>query len=60
MQETFTWIYNLIESCNNDFHFQCTDVLISLFSVQYGNDANVAQLRLLWQDKWNRVHAVLA
>ena len=38
MQETFTWVYNVIENCNSDFHFQCSDVLISLFRVQYGDN----------------------
>ena len=59
MQETFTWVYNVIENCNSDFHFQCSDVLISLFRVQYGDNDSANQLRLLWQDRWNRVHPIL-
>ena len=59
MEETFTWIYNIIESCNNDFHFDCADVLVSLFSVKYGDTDRVLGLQLLRQDKWNSVHSIL-
>ena len=59
MEETFTWIYNIIESCNNDFHFDCADVLVSLFNVKYGDADRVTGLKLLRQDKWNSVHSIL-
>ncbi len=59
MKNTYTWVYNIIESCNNDFHFDCADVLISLFNVKYGDTDNVSELRLLRQNKWNAVHAIL-
>jgi len=59
MQDTYTWVYNIIESCNNDFHFNCADVLISLFSVKYGESDEALGLRLLRQHKWNSVHSIL-
>jgi hypothetical protein len=59
MEDTYTWLFNIIESCNNDFHFDCADVLITLFSVKYGDTGNVSGLRLLRQDKWNSVHTIL-
>jgi hypothetical protein len=59
MEETYTWVYNIIESCNNDFHFDCADVLISLFNIKYGNRDGVLELELLRQNKWNAVHAIL-
>jgi hypothetical protein len=59
MQDTFTWIYNIIESCNNDFHFNCADALIILFDAKYGHSDNVYKLKRLRNDKWNAVHSVL-
>jgi hypothetical protein len=56
MEETYTWIYHIIQSCTKDFHFECVDVLISLFSVKYGESDIVSGLRLLRQNKWNAVH----
>ena len=49
MEETHAWLYNIIESCNNDFHFDCADVLISLFSLKHGESDMVSGLRLLQQ-----------
>ncbi|MGH2649419.1 MAG: hypothetical protein ACRDE8_17695 [Ginsengibacter sp.] len=59
MKNTYTWIHNIIESCNHDFHFECADVLISLFSIKYGETESVTELRTLRQNKWNNVHAIL-
>ncbi len=59
MEDTYTWVYNIVESCNNDFHFDCADVLISLFSVKYGETDKVSGLRQLRQNKWNSVHTIL-
>ncbi len=59
MQDTYTWVYNIIESCNNDFHFDCADALISLFNLKYGDTESVSGLRLLRQNKWNNIHSIL-
>jgi hypothetical protein len=59
MEDTYTWVYQIIESCNNDFHFDCADALIALFSVRYGDADKVTGLTLLRQNKWNSVHAIL-
>ena len=59
MEDTYTWVFNIIESCNNDFHFDCADILISLFKIKYGNTDRVSELRSLWQTRWNTVHAIL-
>jgi hypothetical protein len=59
MEETYTWVFNIIGSCNNDFHFDCADVLISLFKIKYGNTERVSELKSIWQSKWNAVHAIL-
>jgi hypothetical protein len=59
MEDTYTWVYNIIESCNNDFHFDCADLLITLFHTKYGDDEKVSGLKLLRQNKWNTVHTIL-
>jgi hypothetical protein len=59
MEDTYTWVFNIIESCNNDFHFDCADILISLFKIKYGNTDRVSELLSLWQTRWNAVHAIL-
>jgi len=59
MKNTYTWIYNIIESCNNDFHFDCVDVLITLFNIKYGDDESAIELRTLRQAKWNVIHAII-
>ena len=59
MEDTYTWVYNIIESCNNDFHFDCADALISLYNNKYGDSDRVLGLRLLRQNKWNSVHTIL-
>jgi len=59
MEKTFTWTYNVIRSCNNDFHFDCADVLISLFKVKYGESEMFHQLNELRADKWIAIHGIL-
>jgi hypothetical protein len=58
MEDTYTWLYNIIESCNNVFHFDGADVLISLFSDRYRDIDKVSGLRLLRQKKWNSVQEI--
>jgi len=55
IEDTYTRIYSIIESCNNDFHFDCADVLISVYNIQYGDTDRVLALRLLQENKWNSV-----
>lgn len=59
MEKTFTWTYNIINSCNNDFHFDCADVLISLFKVKYGESEMYQQLTELRTNKWISIHGIL-
>lgn len=61
MQQTYTWTYNVINSCNNDFHFGCADALIDLFERKFGpNSSELYELKLLRADKWISVHGILA
>lgn len=59
MKNTYEWVYNIIESCNNDFHFDCADVLISLFNIKFRDTDMVSGLKLLRENKWNAVHSIL-
>ena len=59
MEKSFTWITNIIESCTNDFHFSCADVLISLFKLKYANDELATELLNLRSKKWNTIHGIL-
>jgi hypothetical protein len=59
MEKTFNWMYNIIGSCNNDFHFNCADVLISLFTMKYGENEMTSKLKELRQTRWVQVHTIL-
>jgi hypothetical protein len=59
MEKTFSWTYNIISSCNNDFHFDCADALIQLFAQKYGDTEMLMQLKQLRQYKWSHVHGIL-
>lgn len=60
--QDYNWIYGIIQSCNNDFHFECVDALIQLFTQKYRmQDTDELLLNLLYtrQDKWNHIHSIL-
>lgn len=59
MERSFTWTYNVIRSCNNDYHFDCADNLISLFRMKYGDSEELFELQQLRQHKWVTVHSIL-
>ena len=59
MEHTHSWICNVINSCNNGFHFRSADVLIYLFIERYGDDDKAGELEMLRQSKWNMVHGIL-
>ncbi len=59
MEQTFTWISNIINSCKNEFHFSCVDLLISLFNVKYGECEMLLRLKELRQNKWLSIQPVL-
>jgi hypothetical protein len=59
MEQTYTWAYNIIRSCNKDSHFESADVLIYLFARKYGETSMVYELKELRQYKWVSVHGTL-
>jgi len=54
-----TWIASIIDSCNNDFHFDAVDNLIDLFYEREKNEALKIELTLMKQQKWNDIHNIL-
>jgi len=59
MEKSFTWITNIIDSWNNEFHFNCADVLISLFKMKYDNEEYNLHLHDLRNNKWNAIQGIL-
>lgn len=59
MQEVFNWIVKIIETCNNDFHFEGIDKLIDLFYDKYKNDKLTDELKLARIRMWNKIHDIL-
>ncbi len=59
MQKTYLWTYNIVSSCNNDFHFDAADALITLFAQRYGDGEMLLKLKELRQFKWSSVHGIL-
>ena len=60
MEEDFKWVRAIIQSGNNDFHFEVIDNLITLFISKYP-DASEAEMELIavrWET-WNRLHVIL-
>lgn len=60
MEDTYQWVHNIIESCNNDFHFGCADKLILLFVNKYKEENKVSELKLMREDKWKAIHTILS
>ncbi len=60
MKEVFNWIANIIESCNNDFHFEAVDILIELFSIRYNDVETTLRLTIKREEKWNAIHTILS
>ena len=58
-QEHYNWIQNIIDSCNNTFHFEGVDNLIALFD-KYYNDADLLVcLKQMRNEHFNNVHNIL-
>lgn len=58
-QQHYEWIAKIIDSCNNDFHFDCIDNLIQLFLQKEGDEQLADDLKILRNKKWNDIHLIL-
>jgi hypothetical protein len=54
-----TWIAKIIETCNNDFHFEAIDNLIEIHFKNFKNEKLKLELQLLRAKKWNEIHVIL-
>lgn len=55
-QDIFQWIANIIQTCNNDFHFDSVDKLIDLYYQRDKDEQKVIELKLLRKAKWDEIH----
>jgi hypothetical protein len=58
-QETFEWIVKIIDTCNNDFHFEAIDNLINIHYKNFKNEEHKLDLEHLRANKWNEIHVIL-
>lgn len=58
-QNIYDWIKKIIETCNNDFHFESVDRLIELFYEKYLDGEMRSELNIVRQNKWNEIHNIL-
>jgi hypothetical protein len=58
-QNIYDWIKKIIETCNNDFHFESVDRLIELFYEKYLDGEMRTELNIVRQNKWNEIHNIL-
>ena len=59
MEQIYEWITRIIETCNNDFHFEAIDRLIELFYEKYQDEKRKLELEHLRTIKWNEIHGIL-
>lgn len=55
----FEWISKIIETCNQDFHFEAVDRLISLYYEREKDKVKRDELEMLKIQKWNSIHNIL-
>ena len=58
-KDDFEWIVKIIDTCNNDFHFEGVDNLINLYYEKEKNEDLKIELQLLRNKKWNEIHDIL-
>ena len=58
-QEDYNWVQSIIDSCNNDFHFDTVDAMIELYLTKH-NDVNLKDLLLDQRNKhWIKIHGII-
>ena len=55
----YNWLLKIIETCNNDFHFEAVDKLIELFYEKEKDESLTDSLKLARLDKLNEIHHIL-
>jgi hypothetical protein len=59
LDNIFDWISKIILTCNNDFHFEAVDKLISLYYEREKNEEKHYELIALKIQRWNEIHCIL-
>jgi len=59
MEQIYDWITRIIDTCNNNFHFEAVDRLIDLFYEKYQDEKRKTQLEHSRTKKWNEIHNIL-
>jgi hypothetical protein len=57
--KSYNWISNIINTCNNQFHFEAVDKLIELFYQKYADGNLRTELDIQRNNKWNEIHNIL-
>lgn len=58
-QQNYNWLMNIIDSCNNDFHFTAVDKLIELFLSRHKDETLTDCLKAQRTSHWNFIHSIL-
>jgi len=58
-KDMFDWVARIIDTCNNDFHFEAIDNLIDIYFKNFGDETLKLDLELLRVKKWNEIHVIL-
>lgn len=58
-ENIFNWLKRIIDTSNNDFHFESIDKLIELFHEKFNDNTLKTELELLRVQRWNDIHSIL-
>jgi hypothetical protein len=58
-RDLYEWIAKIIDTCNQDFHFEAVDNLINLYHERVKDEKKKIELEFLRQEKWNQIHFIL-
>ena len=58
-ESIYEWIAKIIDTCNNEFHFQAVDKLISLYYEREKDEEKVLELEFKKARKWNEMHNII-
>jgi hypothetical protein len=59
MEYIYDWIVRIIDTCNNDFHFEAVDKIIELYYEKYQDEKKKIELEYLRTIKWNEIHGII-
>jgi hypothetical protein len=54
----YDWVVRIIDTCNNDFHFESVDKLIELYYNKTKDESRYIDLQLLRHSRYKDVHSI--